>query len=97
MRLTLNNISSEIEKRTGIKCMMLKGNGYYYFVNPSHYPNLLDYAQETSVYTKGLWTHSLEDWVDAFKNLIKGVDLPKGSVVDPDGIIRFGKKNENTF
>lgn len=92
MRLTMNNISAAIKRKTGIECMMLKGNGYFYFVNPSKKPNLLDYAQETSVYTNGLWTMSLLGWLDAFENIIKGVELPSRSVVAPDGTIDLRKK-----
>lgn len=91
-RLTLNNICKEIKKQTGFTCCMYKGNGYYYFVNPSSESNILDFAQTTSVYTNGLWPYTLQGWVDTFKDLIKGVELPDNSVVDPDGIIRLGKK-----
>lgn len=88
-RLTRVAIEKEIRKQTGIDCRMFKGNGYFYFVSLSSTPTVLDFAPETSVYTNGLWTYTLQGWVDTFKALIEGVELPENSVMDSDGVIRL--------
>ena len=88
-RLTRSAIEKEILKETGIDCRMFKGTGYFYFVSLTATPTLLDFAQETSVYTNGLWTYTLQGWVDAIKALIKDVELPENSVRDSDGVIRL--------
>ena len=94
MRLTLNSISKEIKKQTGIDNLMLKGKGYFYFVNPSATLNLLDYADTSSVHVGVLsQIPTMEDWVQTFKGLIKNADLPTDSSVDPfGGVIKLGKR-----
>lgn len=88
-RLTRSSIEKEILKKTGIDCRMFKGNGYFYFVSLGKAPTLLDFAQETSVYVSTIGNMDVAGWVYVFEGLIKDAELPDGSVVDADGVLRL--------
>ncbi len=96
MRLTRNNIAAAILAKHGHKVELVKGAGYFYFTSDEADYRLapITYAHGASVYTNGLWTMDIDQWVSAYEDLIEGVEVPKNAAKDTMTIfIKFARKS----
>ena len=84
MRVTANNIAKAVKAETGIDVELVTGDGYYWFASVGGI-NVLDYAPTTSVYVTRMSDFSVERWVEEFKGLIEGVEVPEKLERNEDG------------
>jgi len=71
MRITRNNICSEIKRHTGWDVKIYAANGYFFFYSDDTATELkLVSWQSTSVYSNRLTHMSVDRWVDTFIDMI---------------------------